>query len=174
MEGMTVVFDGMVWSSYAQMQLTTGETSVSDPREAFVGQTNGLCGAARDGALFLITGLHTGQVRVQVVLADVAPELGDWEEVVEVDFYPNGLFASLSGWASDPSITFPLASVNYRARWCATAMDAGRAQDTADETNPAPDRYALYLWPAQPTHDTILRRTSEIATYWHDDGFSRV
>jgi len=170
---MTVVFDGIVWTAYSQLELVTPGAASIDPRDAFEGQANGLCGANVRGALFLVTGIHTGDVPVQVNVMDAAPGLGGWEEIVEVTFQPEGTEAVLCGWASDPTVSFQLDAPSYRVRWCASGMDEGKAQDVADETNPAPDRYAVYLWPAPVSGDAVVRRTSEVAAYWHDHGLIR-
>jgi hypothetical protein len=166
---MPVVFDGTVWTHYSQLQLTTGAASVQDPRDAFDGQENGLCGASVPGALFMRTGIHTGHVPVRVSTLDTAPELGLWEEIVEASFQPEGPDAVLSGWSGDPAASFQLTAPAYRARWCASGMEEGRRQDVADEEHPAPDRYALYLWPAPASADAVVRRTSAVAAYWHKD-----
>lgn len=170
---MDLVFDGLVWTSYAQATLTTGGAEPPLPDDAFRGQANGLCGASVAGALFLVTGTHTGRVPVRVLVDDVAPDLGDWEEAVEVSLVPAGPEAALAGWGSDPAVRFSLSADAYRVRWSAAGMDAGRDQDVADDDHPAQDSYELALWPAPVAPDAILRRTSRIAAYWHDDGFRR-
>ncbi|MFE6736021.1 hypothetical protein [Microbacterium sp. NPDC057650] len=170
---MQVVFDGSVWTSYAQAALTTGELEPPLPDDAFRGQSNGLCGAAVDGTLFLITGTHTGQVPIRVSLHDEAPDLGDWEEIVEASLLPASGTAALAGWAENPAVRFAVPEPSYRARWNATGMDAGHQQDVADEADPAPDSYELMLWPAPAAPDAILRRTSAQASYWHDQGFKK-
>lgn len=170
-ERMGVLFDDLVFTSYAQMTLTTGTVEAPIPDVAFVGQENGLCGAAVAGALFLITGTHTGDVPVRVSLWDEAPDLSEWEEVVEASIVPAGE-AAFAGWADDPVVRFDLPAPSYRVRWNAKGLDAGHAQDnTAD--HPAPDAYELMLWPAPYSADAILRRTAAQAAYWHDEGFTR-
>ncbi|GAA3803983.1 hypothetical protein [Cellulomonas soli] len=171
---MGVVFDGVVWTSYAQLTVTTDLVGTPSPDEAFVSQVNGLCGAAVAGGLFLITGTHTGQVPVRVSVLDTAPSgLGEWDEVVEVNLRPATRHAALSGWADDPAVRFDLPADSYRVRWCASGMDAGHAQDVADDEHPAPDHYELMLWPEAPAADSIIRRTSAQAAYWHERGFTR-
>jgi hypothetical protein len=170
---MVVVFEGLVHSAYGQLYVTSGRVEPALPDEAFVGQVNGLCGGAVGGTLFMVTGTHTGSIPVRVVVEDVAPPLGEWEEIVEVAFRPAGPRAALMGWASDPSVCFDLPAATYRVRWSASAMDAGRRQDVADEASPAPDRYELAFWPAPAAPDAIVRRTGQAAAYWHDVGFFR-
>ena len=173
---MVVVFEGLVWTSYAQLYLTTGRLEPPLPDEAFVGQANGLCGAAVTGTLFMVTGTHTGGIPVRVVVHDAAPEVGAWSEVVEVvevSLVPDGAQAILLGWGSDPSVRFALHGACYRARWSGSGMDEGRAHDVADASHPAADHYELALWPAPASADAIVRRTGATASYWHDSGFTR-
>ncbi|HZX04104.1 hypothetical protein [Kribbella sp.] len=81
---MRVLMTGPAWVSYAQIYVESVLDSYSDLGECFAGQQNGLCGAASPGRLFLITGLHTGEVGFTVELYDDVPPLDDtWEEVVE-------------------------------------------------------------------------------------------
>ena len=170
---MVVVFEGLVHSAYAQLHVTTGTLEPALPDEAFVGQANGLCGCAVEGAIFLVTGTHTGSIPVRVVVYEAAPPVGEWEEIVEAAFAPDAPRAALMGWASDPSAYFDLPAATYRVRWSASGMDAGRRQDVADEASPAPDRYELAFWPAPAAPDAIVRRTGQAAAYWHDLGFYR-
>lgn len=165
-----VVFDGLVSTSYAQMTLVTGWVEPPIPNDAFVGQVNGLCGATVPGALFLVTGTHTGLIPVRIRLLDAAPELGSWAEIVEASLAPAGPQAAFAGWAADPAVRFDLPAPCYRVRWSATGMDAAHDR-VADEANPALDHFELALWPAPPAPDAILRRTSVLAAYWHDQGF---
>lgn len=167
-----VVFDGLVSTSYAQMTLVTGWVEPPIPNDAFVGQVNGLCGAIVPGALFLVTGTRTGTIPVRIRLLDAAPELGSWEEIVEASLTPAGPQAAFAGWAADPAVRFDLPAPCYRVRWSATGMDAAHDR-VADEANPALDHFELALWPAPPAPDAILRRTSALAAYWHDQGFTR-
>ncbi|RFA14989.1 hypothetical protein B7R22_07585 [Subtercola boreus] len=170
---MTVVFDGTVFTSYGQLHLVSGDEEPPPPDGAFFRQANGLCGAAVPGALFLVTGTHTGDIPVRVVVTDAEPALGEWEEIVEVSFTPEGTSAAFLGWAGDPVAGFEAPAPCYRARWSASGMDAGKQQDVADAQDPAPDAYELALWPAPGAADRIARRTGSVAGEWHDGGFDR-
>ena len=84
--GVPIVFDQEIDVHYGQFYV---ESRTDDVFEGLIesrgGQTNGLCGAAVPGQLFLITGLHTGSTRVTVEVLDALPPIGDeWEDVVEV------------------------------------------------------------------------------------------
>jgi hypothetical protein len=84
---MAQIYAGSMWVAYGQAYVLTGEMTNPDFYKAFRGQTNGLCGGAVQGALWLITGLHTGHVGLTIDVLDSAPSLDDdWEEIVEVSF----------------------------------------------------------------------------------------
>lgn len=160
--------DGQIWISYSQAYLTSGGDEYPQLDVCFPGQVNGLLGAAVPGCLYLVTGLHTGWVPITVEVHDARPAVGPaWEEVVEASFRPEGTTVTLLGCMGDEPVEFDLAVVSYRARYCASGMDAARAADTRSEDEPESDRYLLQLWPAPPAPDEVLRRTSEIAEYWH-------
>ncbi|MET7875927.1 hypothetical protein ABZS52_03250 [Micromonospora profundi] len=167
---MRVLFDGKAPVDYGQIYVTSRE--LPDMHEAFAGQANGLCGAGQPGALFLMTGTHSGRVRFTVELHDVEPPAAaeEWEEVVEVSFLPRAAVADLVPWGEGSLGRLPLASEGqettrqpaYRVRYCATGMDEGRDPfggldpDERDEgghtyLDRRPDRYLLCLWPEGTT-----------------------
>ncbi|WP_069173493.1 hypothetical protein [Streptomyces griseus] len=136
--------------------------------EAFAGQSGGLCGAAVPGALWLHTGLHTGNVGFVVEVHDVPPAVDpDWEEVVEVSFRPVSERTSLVQWAGEAVWDLDLTRTDYRVRYCARGMDRGRELDTRVTGEPQADSYLLQFWPAPPRPDRVIRRTSQNAAYWH-------
>lgn len=169
---MSVIFDGPVHTAYSQLYLTTGQVEIPLPDSAFVGQVNGLSGAAIPGALFLVTATHTGAIPVRIVLLDDEPAAGDWEEIVDVSLVPSSRHTAFSGWAENPSVAFDLPAGSYRVRWSGRGMEAAH-DGTATEEAPALDAYELALWPAAVAPDRIVRRTSSVAGYWHDKGFNR-
>ncbi|MFI2635332.1 hypothetical protein ACH5A2_33905 [Streptomyces collinus] len=140
--------------------------------EAFAGQSAGLCGAATAGALWLNTGLHTGEVGFTVEVHDHAPPLeSSWEDVVEVSFRPASADSALVEWAGEDSWDLGLDETDYRVRYCATGMDRARAADTRMAEEPQLDRYLLQFWPAAPEPDRVLKETSRTAAHWH--GYAR-
>jgi hypothetical protein len=182
---MTRVFEGKIHVSYSQAYVLMGETEIPDFFDAFRGQTNGLCGAAVRGALWLVTGLHTGQVGFTVDVLDAPPPLDDtWEEIVEVSFFVGyidpdliedtdiefmddpDVMAALIEWGG-PWHELPLPPGNYRARYCARGMQLGRDRDTLLCDEEPVDFYSLAFWPAEAAPDCIIKQTSEIAAYWH-------
>ncbi len=132
------------------------------------GQQNGLCGAAVRGALAMTTGLHTGPVPFSVSISGSEPPVGrEWEEVVEVSFEAIADRYALSGFDDAHPLELR-GGTTYRARYCATGLDAASAQDARSPDEPALDRYLLQMWPAPAGQDTVVRVTSLTATYWHE------
>ncbi|MFC9807961.1 hypothetical protein [Streptomyces griseoaurantiacus] len=160
---------GEVHVSYSQLYVESDpEGPGADLDEAFVGQTVGICGAAAPGALFLVTGLHTGDVGFTVEVHEEPPAFDpDWEEVVEVSFRPVSAHTALVEWAGWDSWPLDLPEADYRVRYCARGMDAAHDLDTRSPDEPQVDSYLLQFWPAPPASDRIIRQTSGIAAYWH-------
>ena len=158
---------GEVHVHYGQIYVESG-ADYPDLMECFAGQANGLCGAAAPGTLYLHTGLHTGGVGFTVEAHESPPALDDaWEEVVEVSFAPHSSSVALVQWAGEASWDLDLSESSYRVRYCATGMDPAHEADTRLDDEPMLDRYLLQFWPAAPSPDRVVRRTSEIADYWH-------
>ena len=133
---------------------------------ARAGQRNGICGAAYPGVLSMLTGLHTGVVPFRVEVWDSEPPLDDgWEDVVEVDFEAPETELILSPFQGAETIVLPAAG-SYRARYCASGMDAAAEQDTRLDSDEVTDRYLLALWPAAPAGERVARQTSARAAYW--------
>ena len=182
---MTRVFEGKINVHYGQAYVLVGEIGNPDFYDAFRGQTNGLCGAAVRGALWLVTGLHTGHVGFTVDVLDAPPPLDDtWEEAVEVSFFvgyidpdpiedtdvefmddPDAMVA-LMEWGGE-FYELPLSPGNYRVRYCARGMQLGRDRDTLLCDEETIDFYSLVFWPAEAAPDCVIKQTSEIAAYWH-------
>jgi len=158
---------GEVHVHYGQIYVESGADH-PDLTECFAGQANGLCGAASPGTLYLHTGLHTGNVGFTVEAHESPPALDDaWEEVVEVSFTPHSASVALVQWAGEASWDLDLPESAYRVRYCATGMDAAQSADTRLDDEPMLDRYLLQFWPAAPSPDRVVRRTGELAAYWH-------
>lgn len=164
---MTVLFEGEIHVHYGFIFLSTDDDQ-PDLMETRRGQRNGLCGAAVAGVLSLVTGTHTGPVRLRVEWSATEPPLdASWDDIVEASFTPLSTEASLS--AFDDFYRLRLDGVDtLRARYCADGMDEAREQDTVpDGAPPTTERYLLQLWPAEPGPDAVLRETSGFAGYWH-------
>ncbi|MGW4488713.1 hypothetical protein ACWEOE_33350 [Amycolatopsis sp. NPDC004368] len=143
-----------------------GDPFEGDLSACFTGQRNGLCGAAVRGTLFLITGVHTGNVGFTLEVHESEPPETEAEEVVEVSFRVTGA-TRLVTWGGEGAWDLGLAPGDYRVRYSGTAMDAAREHDTRLADEPELDRYLLQFWPARPAPDAILRQTSAVARYWH-------
>ncbi|MEW1872620.1 hypothetical protein AB0420_31775 [Streptomyces caelestis] len=160
---------GEVHVHYHQIYVESDpDSATSGLSEAFAGQSGGLCGAAVPGALWLRTGLHTGDVGFVVEVHDEAPALDPvWEDVVEVSFRPLSERTRLVQWAGEAAWDLDLARTDYRVRYCARGMDEGRELDTRVDGEPQTDSYLLQFWPAPPHPDRVIRQTSQQAAYWH-------
>ena len=161
--------DGEVHVHYGQIYVESDpENHGPGLAEAFAGQTAGLCGAATPGALWLNTGLHTGDVGFTVEVCDQAPQLDPvWEDVVEVSFRPASARSALVQWAGEDSWDLDLEETDYRVRYCARGMDRASEEDTRLGDEPQLDRYLLQFWPAPPEPARVVKETSQIAAYWH-------
>jgi hypothetical protein len=179
---MARVFSGPLHVHYGQAYVLIGEMLPPVMFDAFRGQANGLCGVAVRGALWLITGLHTGNVGFTVDVLDVAPPIDDaWEEIVEVSFTVPGEDEELEDdgieiiyrdvflaeWGGGRCYPIPVSPGSYRVRYCARGMDLGRHRDTLLSDEDLIDFYSLTFWPAAPEPDCIIKQTSETAAYWH-------
>ena len=161
----TVLFDDDVPVHYGFIFLSSEDDS-PELMETRRGQQNGLCGAAVPGVISLITGLHTGRVRLRVEWLDSEPVLDpQWEDAVEVSFTPSEPDLTLSSFDYRFDVRLPTVG-DRRVRYCASGMDAAHRQDTSP-TRLAAERYLLQLWPGAPGPDSVLRQGSGYAAYWH-------
>lgn len=165
---MVELFAGIVQVQYGQAYIELDGAFGGLMEKSFVGQSNGLCGAAAPEVLFLVTGLHTGPVGLTVNLSTVSPDLDQsWEEIVEVSvLVPHGAI-TLVEWSAEHGERMTLPPGEYRVRCSASAMQAANELDTNVTEQPV-DRYRLDLWPAPSAPDRIIKQTSEVAAYWHD------
>ncbi|MEV6640862.1 hypothetical protein [Amycolatopsis sp. NPDC051371] len=166
---MRTVVHGDVHVHYGQLYVHSegGEPFEGDLSACFAGQRNGLCGAAVAGTLFLLTGLHTGEVGFTAEVHETEPPDAGGEDVVEASFRAEGR-AMLVTWGGEDWWDLELTPGDYRVRYSGTAMDAGREQDTRVDGEPERDRYLLQFWPAPPAPDAVVRQHSAAAAYWHD------
>ncbi|WP_018635166.1 hypothetical protein [Parafrankia elaeagni] len=166
---MRILFSGEVSVHYSQLTVESQRDSlIPDLSTAFHGHQNGLCGSAVAGALFLITGLHTGRVGFTVELHDGPPPIdGSWEEIVEVSYEPASADVLLLQWAGEAWWPLDLDQTTYRVRYSGAGMDAAKAADTRLSDTPQLDRYRLQFWPGPAAPDRVIRQTSAIAAYWH-------
>lgn len=167
-----MLFDRLISIHYPFLFITSVPDDFGpDISESLRGQRNGLCGGAVPGALYMGTGTHTGEIPVRVVLYETPPPLADWEEIVEVSFRPETPDLTLRSFDDAAELLLPVN--DYRARWSATRMDAGKAQGVPDHEHPAVDRYELAFWPEPPSPDSIVRVTGVEAAYAHREQAAR-
>lgn len=158
---MRTVVHGDVHVHYGQLYVHSegGEPFEGDLSACFAGQRNGLCGAAVAGTLFLLTGLHTGEVGFTAEVHETEPPDAGGEDVVEASFRAEGR-SKLVTWGGEDWWDLELAPGDYRVRYSGTEMDAG---DESERNS-----YLLQFWPAPPAPDAVVRQRSSAAAYWHD------
>jgi hypothetical protein len=157
-----------VWVAYGQIYLVSStDEAGSTMEDAFRGQSNGICGAAVPGGLFLMTGTHTGRVGFTVELHHREPPLDNrWQEAVEVSFTAGGGDVGLAEWGGQGWHPLSIPAGDYRVRYCALGMDDGHQGGGPEDGQPPHDHYLLQLWPAGPGTDRVVRQTTELAAYW--------
>ncbi|MEU9883459.1 hypothetical protein [Streptomyces phaeochromogenes] len=173
---MKVLVDEEVHVDYGQIFVESGDGEC-DLHDAFGGQEGvGLCGAGTDGALILLTGLWIGGVGLTVELHDSRPAPDEtWEEIVEVPFRPVSQETTLRQWNGKDWWELGLEERDYRVRYSASGMDAGRSKNVREDDEPqTDDRYLLQFWPAPPEPARLLKQTSRTAANWHDFATSPV
>lgn len=121
---------------------------------------NGLVRVA-DGVTIAMTGVHTGDVEVTVALhaTEPAPDIDDWQEIVEVSAHSASGDLMVRGTMDDLDEELPALSFHgpghYRLRIHA------RGRDTAVDL--APDEitewYVIQAWPAPAEEARVLRQT---------------
>jgi hypothetical protein len=162
------IFEGRLWVHYGQAYVLPNGSVDVDLEGSFVGQRNGLCGAADGRALFLITGLHTGGVYFLLDVLDAEPAIDlSWEEIVEAPFSVSVSGVSLVEWGGQHTYAIPISPGTYRVRYCARNMQRGRDIDCIQEGEAPVDFYSLEIWPSKTSPDVVLKQTSEVAEYWH-------
>ncbi|WP_406300979.1 hypothetical protein OG948_59935 (plasmid) [Embleya sp. NBC_00888] len=165
---MRTVFEGSVHVAYSQMYVDSRVDGAAIEGEHWAGQANGLCGAAVEGFLFLVTGMHTGRVGLTIEVHDGPPAVdGRWEDVVEAPFTPLTRAVRLAQWGDADACGFELDPVDHRVRYCAVGMDEASAHGVVSAGEQPVDRYLLQFWPAPAEPDRVVRQTSDRAAYWH-------
>ncbi|MGW1544356.1 hypothetical protein ACWCPM_29690 [Streptomyces sp. NPDC002309] len=114
-----------------------------------------------DGVIIVLTGIHTGDVKVGVTLHETepAPDGGDWQEVVEISARSASGDLMVRGLMDDLDEELPVLSFtgpgDYRLRVHALGRDI--AVDLApDEVT---EWYLVQAWPAPTAAVTVLRQS---------------
>jgi len=121
------------------------------------------------GSLLLLTGLWVGGVGFAAELHDSRPDVDEsWEEIVEVSFRPVSGETVLRQWNGAVSWELGLEEGDYRVRYSAIAMDAGRSRNVREDDEPqTDDRYLLQFWPAALEPARLLKQTGRAAASSH-------
>ncbi|WP_326681631.1 hypothetical protein [Streptomyces sp. NBC_01237] len=147
--------DGRVWASHHLFYLTSGPPMpdrVWLPSPATAGLVT-----AREGAIMVETGIHTGDVRLAIEVLDREPPLSaGWEDVAEVSVVvPNGILRVQE--LMEPSVfpDLPLQGPgSYRIRVHANGREFGhRGVEFAE-------RYLMSLWMAPLADDAVVHLTA--------------
>jgi hypothetical protein len=162
-----VLYDDLMPVHYGYIYLSAGSEPSDDLNGTRAGQRNGLLGAQAPNQVSMVTGLHTGEVPLKIEWHPNEPAIdGSWEDVVEASVEFGESDALLSSFDEFIGIELP-ATGWHRVRYCANRMDEGRALDTPDDDETAPDQYLLQMWPAPPGADEVKVLGSSNAEYWH-------
>ncbi len=161
----TVLFSDSLFVHYGQFYIEPDDENYIDMSTALSGQENGICGANQPNRLFLVTGLHTGDVHVSVEICAKIPKVDEaWEEIVECSFEQEAERLYLCQWAHEATHLLEIPRGSYRVRYCARAM-LGDWQ--VSEDNDPPQSYLLQFWPSKHEIDVVIKVTGECARYWH-------
>ncbi len=115
--------------------------------------------AAGQGHLAVVTGTHTGKIRLTVDASDIAPplDLEAWDVIVDISHYSTNGETTLLEWGggavSAEFIILSLAGKGwYRVRVAARGRDA--AMDATVLGEPI-EEHAITVWPALPAPDHV-------------------
>lgn len=163
---MAKIFQGPVKVHFGQIYVLPMDSYGLELDDSFCGQANGLCGGSISGTLFLITGLHTGEVEFTLEVFDAEPSIDEkWEEIVEVSLDVGEKPISVMNWDGDKVCGIPVTKGCYRVRYCAFDMDLGHESLGGDGIV---DFYHLSIWPSPRADDAVVKQTSHSAHYWHE------
>lgn len=168
---MTRVYDDTIVVDHNQAYVMAGG-NWPDQEDPFAAQSNGLCGAAIKGTLWLMTASMDGPIRFVVDVLDHEPELDEgYGDIVEVSFEPQVALASMTGLMGGPGgCEFDLVEQNYRVRYSGKNLDeALRAEEEVEgDDDSRLDEYLLQFWPAPRDSDRVIKQSSAWAQYRHD------
>ena len=139
-----------------------------DLEECFSKQVNGLCGVSFPGVVFFITGLHTGNISLNLNLYDSEPPSDNQaEEIVEasINVLSSSLF--LESWGGEVKKELGLTPGTYRIRY--SAINFQKAEELGKFDEGDIELYSVKLWPAPYSSDEIIKVKSKSAQYWHDE-----
>jgi hypothetical protein len=144
--------------------------------DVFRGQSNGLLGVLSPNHLMLGFGVHTGTVKLKIVLTEQAfPIDTQWEEAVEASWTmpANSTLALEDNFIDSSTVPVALPAGSYRLRYCAKdygvaeAWWADGADRGLDEYIGPMEEYELTFWPAPWAPDQVLKVKSPRAEGMH-------
>lgn len=153
---------------YGQFYLLSEEGIGAELGECFAGQNNGLCGTAQQGMAFFITGLHTGNIGLEIVLEDTELPLDNKAgEIVEASCFVPESGVALEAWGGEPKLPLHITSGFYRIRY--SAYDFAKAEETGEFEAGDVETYKVQIWPAEPEKDIVIKVSTDQANYWHTE-----
>lgn len=163
---MPVLLDEQITTDYGQFTVLSDAELDWGLDEFFTGQSNGWVGAGVSGSLYVGLANWSGS-RVRMELHSSIPDLGTWEDIVEVSVvFPSGSGIRWESWGGESGGVLALPPATYRVRVSADGRDAAARHDRRSE-QPV-DSYLIELWPAALAEDdVVVRTTSEDAAYWN-------
>lgn len=162
------IFSGIFPVCYGQFYLLSDVNWDGDLTHCFSRQQNGLCGVSYQGVVFFITGLHTGNITLNVNSLTTEPKLDkSKEEIVEASFVVSDSAMILEAWGEALKQDTLLPPGEYRIRY--SAINFGAAEDLGKFEDGDIECYDVDIWPAPYAEDKIIKVTSEQAKYWHSE-----
>ena len=144
---------------------------VGPSRGSVKAATNTGLAGAEPGAVTILTGIHTGHVRVAVKVYSTSPPLdvASWEDVVEVSLRSRTGVMVVRGLEDDAPQGLPNPAHSgpgdYRVRVHATGRDVAVDLTASD---PVED-YLVETWPADPHPPAVHKMTSGYGKHWQAD-----
>ena len=162
------LFSGIFPICYGQFYFFTNKDWNGDLRASFSEQNNGLCGVTNKGSVFFITGLHTGSITLSIDFYETEPEIDfSQDEIVEASFSVGNDAAWLEAWGGELKKELNLPIGDYKIRYY--AKDFGLAEEHGDYEEGNIEFYKIDIWPSKIAEDKIIKITSEMAKYWHNE-----
>ena len=164
---MPLLLDQQITTDYGQFTVLSDAELDWGLDEFFTGQSNGWVGAGVSGSLYVGLANWSGS-RVRMELHNGIPDLGSWEDIVEVSVvFPSGSDVRWESWGGEAGAVLALPPDTYRVRVSADGRDTAARYDRRSDS--PVDSYLIELWPTARTDDDddVVRTTSEDAAYWN-------
>jgi hypothetical protein len=161
-----VLLDQQITTDYGQFTVLSDAELNWGLDEFFTGQSNGWVGAGVLGSLYVGLANWSGS-RVRMELHNGIPDLGSWEDIVEVSVvFSSGADVRWESWGGESGGVLALSPATYRVRVSADGRDAAARDDR--RSDPPVDSDLIELWPTVLLEDdVVVRTTSEDAAYWN-------